>query len=127
MVSNLSVSIAAEPLTHNGVPGVWFPNAKAEKLLDITKNKYPLALSTIDDQDKQINTLEDQVATATTALAIANDIAASRGEWGQAGWNAYRNLLKEHSSLWNQPLFWGIVGTLLGGAVAGGTCAVAGD
>lgn len=72
--SSLS-NIKATPVEHNGVNGVWFSNEDAEIILDVLEKKLPLAIDTIDKQDKQIQSLKIAVDSYKEVSKSYSDIA----------------------------------------------------
>lgn len=107
----------AKPVTHEGVPGVWFPAPEAEDLLNQEQKIADLeaaqqaARDLITIRDKQ---LELATQTTTKALEIADLAQDNAKTWKEA----HDTILEERSSRIS-PVIMLLIGIGVGGLITG--------
>lgn len=118
-----SAEAQTQPLVVDGKPGVWLPRADADRVLFELTRTSSLA-DALRTADRLLDLQRVQLRTATTALALSEDVAARNLELAETALDAYRDEVRHNAAFFRQPAFWALVGALLGGtAVAAGAAA----
>mgnify|MGYP000716471872 CR=1 FL=1 len=115
-----------EPVPHelDGRQGVWFERDDADLVLDALTRRLPAAEQTVEAQDKLVLLLRGQVRTATSALAVSDELNLRLSQTASVAWQAYEEEVESNDSLFEEPILWLIVGLVIGGgAVAAGAFA----
>lgn len=111
--------VKPKPLVHQGVDGVWFERGDAERVLDEVKRVKDLE-GTLETQDALVGTLKRQVKTATQALDLTAGALERSNQYGDHWHSAYLEEVERNNSIFNEPMFWTVVGIVIGGATAAG-------
>lgn len=122
---NASADYNPVPLTVRGESGVWFERSEAEHLLYQVEQRIPNLEAALDLSTDLNASLRDQVATSSATIQLVSDIAKTERERGDHWHDAYMAELDRSNSLWNDTMFWLVVGLVAGGGIAGGTAYMA--
>lgn len=101
-------ALAKEPLRLRGTEGIWFSLPETERIVE-----------EIEIREQIIRHLRAQVATSTMALTESQHSVRATREWGELGWQSYRDEVKRGSAWYTQPIFWVVVGFVFGGVTGG--------
>lgn len=101
-------------MTVDGVDGVWMPVPELDAITLRIENLEEYRLI----QDQLVLRLEQQVATSSQTIALWHTIDQATQEYADLGWRMYRAELKQGAAWYNQPVFWVVVGIIVGGGTA---------
>lgn len=72
--TSVAQPLSPRSLQVDGKPGVWFPRDDADRLLDVVQRELPALRSTITAQGQLIDAQALALRTATTSLALQDDL-----------------------------------------------------